>query len=361
MSDREEYDSTCEVQGAQKLQEDVECQLGVEKLQEDVEAQVGVETPVASAEAKAATDDVHLEPRRSERVRTLTEKGQELQEQKVEGLKKRFRSAYEKWKSCAEVARESLAEQLTNEMLQDLIEEITNASSSVRLVYEELRKYIIPDNDTRRKTDVCEEVTQRIVDSTLTRIQVRVPDPQPQQEQYFLASPLAPCKLKSSQHCKSISRAGSNASSRRSSLSSLRKVAAAEVAATQAALEIMKEKERHLQELERLEAEDRQRIAQQQAENASRQKALQEKRREVERLEAVKNLNAAKARMEVYEQDSDADLKALLQAFNPRLEGPLPTAKKSLSHRPSQGQSAAPVQPATVLSHDDNTMLLIKH
>lgn len=340
MSDREEND-TCEIQGSVA----------------GVGSQVGVETPVASAEVKADTD-VHLEPRRGERVRSLTEKGKELQEEKIRGLKKRFQSVYERWKSCAETAKESQAQQFSNEMLQDLIEEITNASSEVRLVYEELRKNIIPDGDTRRRTDVCEAVTHRIVDSTLSRIQVRAPDQQPQDEEYIcdMSSPPAPRNSRSSHHSKSISRSGSNASSKRSSLSSLRKIAAAEVAATQAALEIMKEKERHLQEIEKLETENRQRIAQQQAENAARRKAVQEKRRELERLEAVKKLNAAKARMEIYEQDLDADIRELLQEFDHKLERPFPTAKKSLS----QLQSAPPVQPATGVNHDDNTMLLIK-
>ena len=60
------------------------------------------------------------------------------------------------------------------------------------------------------------------------------------------------------------------------------------------------------QELERLEAENRKKLALQEAENAERLKLLEEKRRKLERLETTKRMNAAKAR-HVYEQDAGSD------------------------------------------------------
>lgn len=165
----------------------------------------------------------------------------------------------------------------------------------------------------------------------------------------------------SSRHSRSVSLSASSVKSKRTSLCSQKKQeAVAEVAASQAALDVMREEERHLQELEELEAEDRERIAQQEAENAARRKALQEKRRELERLETIKRLNAANARTEVYEQDSASDIKELLQAFDPKLNRPSPSAKKSMSQQPSQAQSVKSVKPAASINHDDSTMLPIK-
>ena len=284
----------------------------------------------------------------------------------------------EKWKFQAQTAKESLTADLPNDILQELIDGITNSSSDLRRIYEELRQHITPDNDTRRRTDTCESVTNTIVESLINRIQVmdegqhRQPEEWPLSNLNALRSHTDSRKSKSSfrqSHSDFLS-AGS-VRSKRASLCSLRKQeAAAEVAATQAALEIHEEEERHLQELEELEAENRERVAQQEAENAARivqqetenaarKKALQVKRRELERLETIKRLNAAKARMEVYDQDSDSDIKELLQAFDPKIKKPPTLAKMSSSQHLSQAQPAKSVQPATDKHHED-TMLLIK-
>ena len=128
----------------------------VESAGQQIETQVGVETQVAPADDKSDTGDTQQEPRKSERTRKLTDKGKELQEEKVKKLKKQFISFYEKWKSQAKAAKESLTADLPNEILQELIDGLTNSSSDLRRIYEELRQHITPDNDTRRRTDTCE-------------------------------------------------------------------------------------------------------------------------------------------------------------------------------------------------------------
>lgn len=73
--------------------------------------------------------------------------------------------------------------------------------------------------------------------------------------------------------------------SRHSSISSAKKQeAAAELAATQATITFLQEMEREERELECLEAENRQRLALQEAENAAKKSALEEKRRQIKRL-----------------------------------------------------------------------------
>lgn len=133
----------------------------------------------------------------------------------------------------------------------------------------------------------------------------------------------------------SQSQSNSKVNSRHSSVSSVkRQEAAAEVAANQAALEVMVKQERQLEELQRLEDEDKKRTAEQEAEavkrsleearlrvkleveNAARRRTLEDKRRELERLEVLKKLNTAKARMQVYEQDENSESSSLFSSSN---------------------------------------------
>lgn len=87
----------------------------------------------------------------------------------------------------------------------------------------------------------------------------------------------------------------------------MKQEAAAELAATQTTLQILSAIESEKQKLEDLETENRQRLALQDAENIARQNALAEKRREIECLETVKRMNAAKARLQVYEKEENSD------------------------------------------------------
>ena len=72
--------------------------------------------------------------------------------------------------------------------------------------------------------------------------------------------------------------------------SSNRHYAAAEAAANEAELQVLLEKEQHIEELEKLKAED-----------SERKKVLEAKRRQIERMDTIKKLKAAKARLQVYE------------------------------------------------------------
>ncbi|XP_057714277.1 uncharacterized protein LOC130930379 [Corythoichthys intestinalis] len=124
-----------------------------------------------------------------------------------------------------------------------------------------------------------------------------------------------------------LSRSVSRSVSRRSSQSSTRKQEAeAELAATKATLEVLEEMEQEERELERLEAENRRKLVQQEAENAERNKLLEEKHRQLKRLEATKRMNAAKARLQVYEQDAviDEEILDLLHSHKSSEPSPKP-------------------------------------
>ncbi|KAJ8375844.1 hypothetical protein SKAU_G00064240 [Synaphobranchus kaupii] len=134
----------------------------------------------------------------------------------------------------------------------------------------------------------------------------------------------------------------SKSSSGHSSFHSVRKYeAAAEAAASQEVLTVLDEQEREVKELQRLEAEDNQRLAQFEAENLARQQAMQDKRRKLERLEEVKKLNAAKARVQVYDLCEENSL----HASSPPV---IPQSPLIISQAPiPQGLQLAPQVPPT--------------
>lgn len=79
-------------------------------------------------------------------------------------------------------------------------------------------------------------------------------------------------KSKSSRNTAASQRSKCSSSSR---LSVKKQEAAAELAATEATLKVIKEMDRERNELENLEVENRQRLAKQEAENAEKLKALE--------------------------------------------------------------------------------------
>lgn len=81
-----------------------------------------------------------------------------------------------------------------------------------------------------------------------------------------------------------------------------RNEAVAEAAAAQEVWAELGEQEREATELKRLEAEDKKQLAQFESEKLARQQAIQEKHKKLDCLEEVKKLNAARARVKVYDQ-----------------------------------------------------------
>ena len=67
--------------------------------------------PVSEATDDESADQVE-ELRRSERRRTLTEKGKEKKEEKLKSVKRRYRITYEKWRYHARLAKEILTDQM---------------------------------------------------------------------------------------------------------------------------------------------------------------------------------------------------------------------------------------------------------
>ncbi|XP_054865646.1 uncharacterized protein LOC129348710 [Amphiprion ocellaris] len=271
-----------------------------------------------------------LQPRRSQRVKTLTEKGRGMQDERIKGLQQRFNYNYEKWRTCAKSSKQPLSQSdpLSEDLLEDIIGDVAGLRADVTKVYDELRKLIPPDQETRRRVDLCVEISGFIVNRATNRLDGK--------EEEEVDWPDAGSLFQTSS--KSGSFNTTKSMSEHSSRSSVKhQEAAAEAAASRAVLKVLQEQEREQQEIQRLEAEVRKRAAEQEAlakqrrlereaeeirlrmqreadeaklkaqqdeEFAALQKTLEEKKRKVQHLEKVKDLKAAQARMQVYDQMS---------------------------------------------------------
>lgn len=264
-------------------------------------------------------------PRRSERDRTLTEKGREFQKEKVKGLLLRFDSIYERWKVLTKVAKKSIIKQDPSDILQEHIKGIQREELELNNVYDEYRKIDSPAHEMRRKLDRCASVTRTVMQNAQSQIQGNEEE---------IIWPDASSVFASSTSSVSFQSSNTKSNSIHSAVSSSkRQEAVAEYAHTQAVLKIICEQEGHHAELQRLEAEDKLIVADQEAaastrrlqrekeeierkiererqeaallkkqheENAARKGSMENLKRELERLEELKRLNAAKAKLQVY-------------------------------------------------------------
>ncbi|KAL3970392.1 ribosomal biogenesis protein LAS1 [Sarotherodon galilaeus] len=219
----------------------------VEQQQEAFEEQESLQEPCTSKAAKEGS------LRKSQRVTKFTERGQALHDEKVNKLQAHFKVSYELWKVIAKQGKK------------------VGSSAEVKKVYDELRNHETPDADTCRRVDTCDAVSQKMI--KLAREKLAAEEDEELSERLVHWSDTGSAfNSATSQRSKSSNSRQSRFSSK---LSVERQEAAAELAATEA--------KRHLK-----------------AENAEKQKALEQKRRQLERLETVKRMNAAKARLKVY-------------------------------------------------------------
>lgn len=235
-------------------------------------------------------------PRRSERIRTLTEKGRELFAERLRTVQRRYKCLYEKWRYHARVGKEVLNDEASKDELKDLISNIENSCSDVKNIYEELRQMHTPDPELRRRVDTCISLSGFIIQRAERQLEEHTTeneDPWPD-----VGSVLDSTGSLS----RSLSRQSKCDSTPSSILSVKRYEAAAEAAASQEVLAVLGEQEKEATELQRLEAEDKEQLAQFECEKLARQQVIQERRRKLERLEEVKKLKAAKARVKIYDQ-----------------------------------------------------------
>lgn len=125
-----------------------------EALQEDVQQHSDLAKDTAEdsqvGDAEALQEDVQ-QPGRSQRIKTLTEKGKEMQEGKMKALQQRLNYIYNKWKIHAKTA-------------------------DIQRVYGELRTVSTPSQETRHKVDLCVKISQFIVSKASSQLEGAAPD-----------------------------------------------------------------------------------------------------------------------------------------------------------------------------------------
>ncbi|KAM7380993.1 hypothetical protein PAMP_004254 [Pampus punctatissimus] len=273
----------------------------------------------------AETEAIRL--RRSERVRTLTEKGRELEEEKQRTLQRRFKIIYEKWRYHARVSKETLSYTASEDDLKELIDGIKDTCSEVKAIYEELRRAQSPEPDVRQRVDTCVSLSDHIILRAERQLSGHSEEEEPWPD---YGSVLNSTSSRSRSHQSKYSFASS------SILSVKRNEAIAEAAAAQEVLAVLDEQDKETTELQRLEAEDKERLAQFESEKLARQQAIQERRRKLDRLEEVKKLNAARARAKVYDQAGNCGTLDLLNDVEPAVEFKVFDTKDPLFIPPSQ-------------------------
>ncbi|XP_057694568.1 uncharacterized protein LOC130917316 isoform X2 [Corythoichthys intestinalis] len=267
-----------------------------ENKEQHSEAQaVGEETLLSSM----FTDSTHPEvPRRSQRARTLTEKGKSLQEAKFIDLVKDFERIYKKWKYQINSFKRMLKYKDT-----DLLPEAVSAISAIRTeiceIYDKFRsRDEIPDFEIRRKCDMCWSITEAARAKAQCLLEEKG-DPDsiawPDSESVFEGSSSSVSSILTHK-----SKSMSGMSQQSSVVSLQQRQAAAEVAASEEVIKIMKTQHQCEEEIRELEVEDAKRRAQFLTESTTIKTKLEEKKKEVELLKEIQKHNAAQARLRVY-------------------------------------------------------------
>ncbi|XP_038128833.1 uncharacterized protein LOC119791927 [Cyprinodon tularosa] len=269
------------------------------------------------------------ELRRSERPRMLTGKGREFHKEKLQVLQRHFESTYDRWKALIKVAKKSVIKGDPVDILEDHMDIVQRELAALNDIYDQYRAKDGPPHNMRSKLDKCTSVTKVV----LQNIQCHVEGTNKEEIVWPDASSVFTSSSSASVSVHSLFKACSAVSN---GSSAKRQEAAAEYEATKAVLKIMTEQEKFREKIQTIEEEDKRITAEQQAavmsqlqleereeserklkrekekaavikrqqeESAARRKSVEDLKREIQRLENLKGLNAAKAKLQVYEED----------------------------------------------------------
>ncbi|XP_032425349.1 uncharacterized protein LOC116724101 isoform X1 [Xiphophorus hellerii] len=296
------------------------------------------EIEVASAEQAAEAEQVdetslvqpgQEELRRSERPRMLTGKGKEFHKEKLKELQRHFESTYDRWKALIKVAKKSVIKGDPVDILEGHMDIVQRELAALNDIYDQYRAIDGPPHDMRSKLDKCISVTKVVMQNIQCHVEGTNKEEivWPDASSVFTSSSSASVSVHSHFKASTVISNGSSAK---------RQEAAAEYEATKAVLKIMAEQEKFREKMQTIEEEDKcitaeqeaaamlQRhqeereeterklkrekekaavIKRQQEESAARKRSVEDLKREIERLENLKGLNAARAKLQVYEED----------------------------------------------------------
>ncbi|XDV25914.1 hypothetical protein PO909_029740 [Leuciscus waleckii] len=220
------------------------------------------------------------------------------QQEELSKKEKKIVSLYNQWKIEARSAREHFKSDALGTQLAILIDTLEAAKNKVLSAYKDFKERVSPAIEMRRKMDACEAVTADIIIIIYERITGLDGDFDGESERSRLRT------LLDHQYAHSIfgstvsqvSQKTSNYSSHRSVVSSLeakRVDAAAELAAKQAAYNEYCEESKQKEKIKQLEEQHK--------------RALDVDLKELEQIQAQKDLKAAQAKLEVYNQEVERE------------------------------------------------------
>lgn len=248
-----------------------------QELKDDIERK---EKQLAELHKMEAATELSL-PRRSERPSVLTEKMLAYQKDELNKKDKKLLSLYEQWKGLIRTSRESLKTDLSEHKLCAMADDIERGLNNMMKVYSEIREHTVPSPDTRRKMDSCEAVTKDIMKILNERITAIDGDFEADRERRRLH------QLLSHQYARSIYGTASQSSvgkqSDTLSIAAKRIDAAAELAAKEAEYKIVQEEIKQKEKMKDIE-------------------------HELERLMAEKEMQAARAKLEIYNREINMDM-----------------------------------------------------
>lgn len=204
----------------------------------------------------------------SGRQRKLTERMRAYKKEEAIKKERRFIQLYEQWKDLARSTREELKLDVSESQLVTLINALEKGRDEVMHIYLEIRDYIAPSSDTRRRVDTCEAVTKDISKIIFNRIAC-LEDFEKENVKHSLRE-LLHHDYARSVYGSTVSRPTSSRSTV-TSIAAKRADAAAELAAKEAEYSMIQE--------------------------------IEVRKCELEKLKAEKDLKAARARLQAYDQE----------------------------------------------------------
>ncbi|KAK0141235.1 hypothetical protein N1851_021749 [Merluccius polli] len=289
---------------------------------------------------------------------------------------------YTRWKYHINGLKRSIKHKEDPEFISEVVTAVETRQVDVNDIYDQIRAIAVPDHEIRRKNDSCYAITKTAKEKARCLI-TAAGDPEdipwPETSSVFDCTASTISSLQPT----SISKFSDQASLKSAQE---KQQAAAEVAATQEVLKIMKSQHECEEEIRELEAEEKKVAVEQEvyerameaekarqkarfvAESSARKRRLEERRKEVERLEELKRHNAAQARLRVYSGVELEDHPALASvdeqgscviSFVP-LQGRVPSIRSSLPHPQGLSHSAAVPQPDILATAPGATNDLVK-
>lgn len=333
-----------------------------EPKQDKIDPQVPqIENNAEALNTEEVSKSLDAQPSTSDsRLRTLTEKGQEMFFENAQNHEQAFLRAYDSWKRTARESRTTLKALCSPDDLNTIQREIQTKYDKVRCQYQPITRNQTTTPDIANKMDACGTVTEDILSITKKRLETNIENYKEYVERervrivlnkYEYASIFGHTITEtviSETSRKSNHRSGA-ASNRSGSSSAKRLDAEAELAARLEQAKAMKDIQSQQTRLTRLEGELK--LEEMRMLTEGRIK-LEEERTKLEQLKAEKEVQVAAARVKVYESfESDSEDDGAYYESNPAYNKTEPTAQPkptttSLQTRPAPLESAAPKETA---------------